>query len=572
MIFVFEASDPSQNLFEASKLKAACSIENDILSSSSYFTQYCNNQILSGKRQCYSSPSLGNYVALLNNRKSCQDITDLDVSYVKNLLLKCYSHFVKETLKSDCDSFALEENGTASSNCDGVSDDCTKYNSVYNIFQYLTDNEMSPSTDMFLKYTASFPAGSSYDIVYDDLYKRQLKDGVTESGGVKLASFKFSGYKFNQFSEKLLAEVIFPAMAMIFVFLIMWFFLGSFILTFCGLFCIIYATGLSYFFYTMVFKIDFFPFLNVTTLVFLVGIGADDAFVYYDIWRQTRAANPNANIMQLTLKTLRYAALSMLVTSLTTASAFFAGLSSTITAIKLFGLFAGTSILTNYLLMITYFPACVALHEKWVLKYTGGQSLEAVSPVGSTDHGETQSNLAEPIAQDMSEGRKAESAVDSHVTRKKTGFCILQVIDFPCSLLVSATSFIQRASSKVFEDWLPKAVIKLHWIWIALLVCLTAGFLCVNFVKPGLQLPNSKDFQVFSSSHPLENYFINYKSYFRFEQQNRVMSVQLIWGIKPADNGNHLNPDDKGTLQLDENFGDLFSPAGQTFLRFVSIC
>ena len=92
-----------------------------------------------------------------------------------------------------------------------------------------------------------------------------------------------------------------------------------------------------------------------------MGIGADDAFVYYDIWRQTLAANPCANIMQLTLKTLRYAALSMLVTSLTTASAFFAGVSSSITAIRLFGLFAGTSILTNYLLMMTYFPAVVAL-------------------------------------------------------------------------------------------------------------------------------------------------------------------------------------------------------------------
>ena len=404
---------------------------------------------------------------------------------------------MKQTLKEDCDP-------QASSNCEGVSVNCTEYNAVYNIFQYLTDIEMSPSNDMFLKYTAALPAGLTDDTIYDDLYNAQLKDGVPERGGVKLASFKFSDYKLDLFRIRILSEVIFPALAMIFVFLIMWFFLGSFILTFCGLFCIIYAMGLPYFLYTMVFKLDFFPFLNVTTLVFLVGIGADDAFVYYDIWRQTRAANPNANIMQLTLKTLRYAALSMLVTSLTTASAFFAGLSSAITAIKLFGLFAGTSILTNYLLMITYFPACVALHEKWVLKYTGGQSLEAVSPVGSTDHGETQSKQAEPMAQEMSEGRKAASAVNSHVTRKKTSFCILQVIDFPCSLLVSATSFIQRVSSKVFEDWLPKAVIKLHWIWIALLVCLTAGFLCVNFVKPGLQLPDTTDFQLFSSSHPLK--------------------------------------------------------------------
>ena len=559
MIFVFEASNPNENLFEASKLKAVCSIERNVLSTSSIFAQNCLGIYdgTTGKTQCYSSPSLGNYVALLTKRTTCQDITDQDVSYVKNLLLHCYPFFLKQTLKENCDPQASVVNGTASSSCEGVSANCTEHNAVYNIFQYVTDNEMSPSNNMFLKYTATLPAGLTDDTIYDDLYSTQLKDGVPEKGGVKLASFKFSGYKFDLFRIKMLSEVVFPALAMIFVFLIMWFFLGSFILTFCGLFCIIYAMGLSYFLYTMVFKLDFFPFLNVTTLVFLVGIGADDAFVYYDIWRQTRAANPNANIMQLTLKTLRYAALSMLVTSLTTASAFFAGVSSAITAVKLFGLFAGTSILTNYLLMITYFPACVALHEKWVLKYTGGQRLEAVSPVGSTDHEETQSKQAEPI-------------VDSHVNQKRTSFCILQVMDFPCSLLVSATSFIQRVSSKVFEDWLPKAVIKLHWIWIALLICLTAGFLCVNFVKPGLQLPDTKDFQVFSSSHPLENYYLNYKSYFRFEQQRGGMWVELFWGIKPEDNGNHFNPDDKGTLQLDENFGDLFSPVGQKFL--YSMC
>ena len=155
-------------------------------------------------------------------------------------------------------------------------------------------------------------------------------------------------------------------------------------------------------------KIDFFPFLNVTTLVFLVGIGADDAFVYYDIWRQTLAANPCANIMQLTLKTLRYAALSMLVTSLTTASAFFAGVSSSITAIRLFGLFAGTSILTNYLLMITYFPAVVALHEKWVLKYVDGHSsLEGV-PAESSDPEKTDSVQLASVAQDMSQSIAAK--------------------------------------------------------------------------------------------------------------------------------------------------------------------
>lgn len=597
MIFVFESSNPKETMFDANKLKSACSMETDILSSSS-FSKYCNG-IFSGELQCYSSFSLGNYVALLNNRKSCQYITDDDVLLVKNLLGNCSSYFSEQTLKKDCDPsfFNPDVNGSASLRCPNVPTECTKHNAVYNILHYLTDNEMSPSNSMFLKYAVSLPSGSfREDLVFDDLYSR-LKEGIPGREGVEFASFKFSGYKFDLFNQKLLSEVIFPALAMIIVFLIMWFFIGSFILTLCGLMCVIYATALSYFLYTRVFQLDFFPFLNITTLVFLVGIGADDAFVYYDIWRQTRAANPNANILQLTVKTLRYAAVSMFVTSLTTASAFYAGVSSTITPIKLFGVFAGTSILTNYLLMITYFPAVVALHEKWVLKYTGGQSAHAIAltelkadyevsqplqaaptkqdiAVPTTelraDHEKIQPMQAAPTVQDMSESRKADLPVNSCTNQKETRYCILQIIDFPCTLFESATSFTSRVGAKLFENWIPKAVIKLHWLWIALLVCLTAGFLCVNFVKPGLQLPSSKDFQVFGSSHPLENYYLNYKSYFRFEQDVSGLWVELFWGIKPADNGNHLNPDDKGTLEFDENFGDLFTPAGQTFFR--SLC
>ena len=567
MVFVYKSSDGNENLFEASKLKTICAMDSDIVRSSPSFEFYCYNFHDGSKTHCYSSWSLGNYVALLNNHVSCQDITDEDVVKVKNLLQNCSSYFVKQTLKADCEFPDASKNETVSSNCPSVPARCIKYSAVYNIFQYLVDNQfMGTADDAHLKYTLSIlPVSYDIDLFYDEMYNK-LKDSTNVKEGVELAAFRFWGYKYDKFSKELIAEVIFPALAMIVVFCVMWFFLGSFILTFCGLFCVIYAIGLSYFLYNIVYGMDFFPFLNVLTLVFLVGIGADDAFVYYDIWRQTRAANPNANIMELTLKTLRYSALSMLVTSLTTASAFFAGVSSTITAIKCFGIFAGTSILTNYLLMITYFPAVVAVHEKWVMKYSEGQSLDV--PTSTELAGEkTEANMTAPVAQDMSESREESS---SHNTQKQTSFCILQIIDFPCSLAVSALGVTRRFSSKVFGRWLPIIVIKFHWIWIALLVCLTAGFLCVNFVKPGLQLPESDEFQVFASSHVLENYNLNYKSFFRFEQDGS-MSVELIWGIKPADNGNHYNPDDKGSLEFDESFNDaIFTPDGQKFLH--SLC
>ena len=565
MVFVFKTSDSKNNLFDANRLRSMCAMEQKVVRERPGFELVCSSVYDESSYTCCASWSLGNYVALLNNRESCKDVTDEDVKNVKRLLSNCSLYFFDQILKDNCFSYSRPSgNVTIDPSCESVPRKCVEHNAVYNIFQYLTDNEfMSSSGDAFLKYSSILIPVRFSPLFYEDVYESSLKGDLPTLQDVEMAGFEFWNFKFDKFSERLIAEVIFPALAMIVVFAIMWGFLESFILTFCGLFCIIYAIGLAYFFYVVVFNLKFFPFLNLTAFIFLVGIGADDAFVYYGIWKQTKTANPHANIMQLTLKTLRYAALSMLVTSLTTASAFFAGVSSTITAIKCFGIFAGTSILLNYLLMITYFPSCVALHERWVLKYAGGQSQEPSPPFEKAPKAVT------PIteAQEMSKANRDEMVGSGCSSEESTDICILQIIDFPCSLLVAVHRFFQRASSKVFDHWLPLAIIRFHWLWIVLFVCLTVGFLCASFVEPGLQLPDSRDFQVFSSSNPLEQYSLKYKSFFRFEQKGGRMSIELFWGVKPVDNGNYLDADNKGTLEFDEEFDNLFSPDGQRFLQ-----
>ena len=249
MSLVFKAVDPGKNLFEADKLKTICSMDTDIVRNNPSFLLYCQPD----STGCYSSSSLGNYVALLNNRRSCQDIIENDVQNVKMLLQDCSSYFAKQTLTAQCKYPDLSENETVSSNCPSVPAKCIKHSAVYNIFQYLVDNEfIVTSNNAFLKYTLSIPpVHRAYDF-YDEMYGN-LKGNTYEKNGVKLAAFRFDNFKYDKFGKELIAEVIFPALAMIFVFAIMWFFLGSFILTFCALFCVIYACGLSYFLYNIVF-------------------------------------------------------------------------------------------------------------------------------------------------------------------------------------------------------------------------------------------------------------------------------------------------------------------------------
>ncbi|KAL1476446.1 hypothetical protein MTO96_036499, partial [Rhipicephalus appendiculatus] len=94
-------------------------------------------------------------------------------------------------------------------------------------------------------------------------------------------------------------------------------------------------------------------------------IGADDAFIYCKTWGAAKAEKNSGTLVKLVRDTLHHACLSMLVTSVTTAAAFFASCVSSITAVRCFGLFAGTAVLASFFFTVTWLPAALIVAEKW---------------------------------------------------------------------------------------------------------------------------------------------------------------------------------------------------------------
>ncbi|KAK3739299.1 hypothetical protein QZH41_006138 [Actinostola sp. cb2023] len=552
-----------------------CYLEKKIMKSSptrfnDYYYENCPD--------CCESISLGGFIAKFRSKKTCADITDEDVNGAMKIIQSCSVYFVQGLLKQSCSCDNINEK--FSPNCPSVPCVCSWKSAVYLALNELTDSEfLKTPSQTNLKYSAILSPikWSSYDL-FNNIYETHLKDSLPEYKGVKVAGFDFGNFRFDLFNVLLVENAKYPAIAMVFVLIIMCFFLKSIILSFCALLTILFALVLSYFLYNVVFGIKFFPFLNVITLVFLVGIGADDAFVYYDIFRQTKSANPNDGVLTLTLKTLRYAALSMFVTSFTTSAAFFANLSSHITSIRLFGIYAGLSILTNYLLMITWFPIIVVLHERWVRKRKADQIVQPTKEqkeggrfeeMGNNPHGT-------PSCEEIDRDGKgtvhltAQYSSGREEAKERSLACLIcWGIDFPCHFIARSNTFFSSMSHKLFETWLPSAVIKkrLYLVWIFLFVGLTVGFLCVSFVSPKLKLPTSKGFQVFSSSSSIEQYNLHIEQKFRYAHKNAGgLWVELVWGLKPLDNGNYLNPDEKGTLQYDDSFDPVFTAASQKWL------
>ena len=105
----------------------------------------------------------------------------------------------------------------------------------------------------------------------------------------------------------------------------------------------------------------------------ILGIGADDCFVFTDAWKQSAplaGARPPEGESQEKYrhKRLNYAFVralqSMMNTSLTTAVAFLATALSPIMPIHAFGIYAAICVLMNYALAMTMLPAVIIWHDE----------------------------------------------------------------------------------------------------------------------------------------------------------------------------------------------------------------
>ena len=516
---VFASKTSSANLWSARSLKAACHMEDKVLRETPGFRNNCyRHNVTYGTiqiRECCPSWSVGNYIAALSGRSSCQYISSVDVQRVLSLLRRCAPFYINATLKENCWSF---KHNILYPICRDVPKACARYNAVHNILFYLTDKNFFGPRGEKLLYTAVLTPARSDKLLRERAYDTHLKNGQVSNGAVKLVGVEFYLLKFDTFNKMLMADIIYPSIAMMIILIIMWLYTESVLLTLLLVLSVFSALIVAYFLYMIVFGLNFFPFLNITTMIFLVGIGADDAFVFTDVWRQSKKNNPRASLTQITTETLKHASLSMFVTSLTTAAAFLSNFSSQITTIKCFGLYAGMAILCKFSMMVTWFPAACVINETLCLPRSCSRNAWR---------------------------RNAKLFYEKNVG-----------------------AFVRYC----FDDLLPRIVIKFRFLWIALFSLLAAGGLEVLLFKPGFQLATSSDFQMFESSHPLETYQLYLKDQFRSEtspsQGSATFPIDIVWGVKAADNGDALNPYDHGHFEWDENFDIITSESQEWLLRF----
>jgi Patched family len=137
----------------------------------------------------------------------------------------------------------------------------------------------------------------------------------------------------------------------------------SILVTVVGLVQIILSIPLAYFFYTFAFGYRSFPILNFIGAFVVFAIGADDVFVAVDKWKNARLDDPTASTPDIAAKALPDAAKAMLLTTLTTAFAFFSTAICPVVPIKLFGIFVGILVMAVYILCILLVFPCLCIYD-----------------------------------------------------------------------------------------------------------------------------------------------------------------------------------------------------------------
>jgi predicted RND superfamily exporter protein len=95
---------------------------------------------------------------------------------------------------------------------------------------------------------------------------------------------------------------------------------------FLAFFCIInlfFAIPITLCIYTYIVGVEYFSTIHFSVIIVVIGIGADDVFVFHDFWIRSHKIHLIQNdIKQRLAYTFRKASQAMFVTSLTSAGAF----------------------------------------------------------------------------------------------------------------------------------------------------------------------------------------------------------------------------------------------------------
>lgn len=382
---------------------------------------------------------------------------------------------------------------------------------------------------------------SSFQMTFDEGRTLDFVIQLHNAGHIKALAaphLKTSSYGTQDegFEDKLMddilnSDLIYSTLASFVILLLMWVHTRSVFLAVIGFIQVALSFPLAYFVYKIILGFEFFPFLNFLAIFVVMGIGADDVFVLFDKFEQHLHAAPvGTSIEEIACAAIPEASYSMLLTSVTTAGAFFATSIAPISPIRLFAIFMGLMILFDYFMVVIICAPAHVLQYKW---------LEATRTGNATRIG---------------------------VLKR----CRYALIDYTLCCCCGGGGRGKPIAGEADTDtslqkWLvgfASVVVKLRYI---VLVVFFGLFAYCGMVSADIPMPKTSEVKVLPDSHIITKFNEARKDLLDSYSDESISWVAVIWGLIPADTGDHNNPDSYTEIVFDGAF-DPTSVAAQTFL------
>eukprot|EP00357_Protocruzia_adherens_P001729 CAMPEP_0115016268 /NCGR_PEP_ID=MMETSP0216-20121206/27324_1 /TAXON_ID=223996 /ORGANISM="Protocruzia adherens, Strain Boccale" /LENGTH=978 /DNA_ID=CAMNT_0002386669 /DNA_START=407 /DNA_END=3343 /DNA_ORIENTATION=- len=407
--------------------------------------------------------------------------------------------------------------------------------------------------------------GKRYNYYLDD---EKPQDEFMEEFALDVADYvddfsssNFDVYYWNRLwyqkkqSELILQDFAFIGLSIAFVLFYMMFHTRSAIIPIIGMLQVALAFPIAYCIYRYIFQVTFFNMMSLLSVFVILGIAADDMFVYVDTWKQSAEHEILlANLERRTIWTYRKAAHAMFVTTFTTFCAFMATGVSSIMPIAAFGMFSGCYVVCNYLLVITNFPAVVVLREKFNIwrasrKQAKSQSSRPRSPKNSvipSPH-DSDGEKDKEKSRQKEEIEDGSAPINESTTGLKRSHTALRAKEMSKADRFFYTTYSHKLRQGRF------IVFGFFLVWLILSIVFTAQL-----------TPPEEDEEFIPEDHELRRTLVAMEDNFPKGENDGAQITFVVWGLDGVDRSdvNRWDAEDRGDLEWDDSF-DMSPPESQ---------
>ena len=357
----------------------------------------------------------------------------------------------------------------------------------------------------------------------------------------------------------------------------------SFFIASLGMFEIICSFPVALFIYKLIYRIEYLGNVQILSIFVVLGVGADDVFVFYDAYKQSQfepRETVSGSTLTRVLYTSRRASKAIFVTSFTTMGAFFATSLSEVMPISAFGILSATMIAVLFVVNVLMFPPALFLYSLYLDKF------KVCCFCTKADYKRTERYDLETATTTLSMASLGDIVVneennDIETSQKGTGNEMEAAPNAgdeqnassnaprPMDTLDSEANIKRlRPIERFFRNQFYTFISYRPVCYIVI-----AGFLSLLSVslKLALELETpAQQEQWYPTAHLMQAY-ANDRTRFSVSADDRVVPLDVCFGVRGMDTSraNHWDIDQVGKLQVDETF-DITPPASQ--LHLLNAC